>query len=172
MERLASGWILARATAISPGTPGFSKLRSARGRRKAECKMRKAQPTKARGAKCPLKATFQAKATQSHLKATPKPVDSQPIATPKPLQSHLNATPKLPQSYPKAWGKPGSWEGHRRHIMLKTVSICQLCRHLQAFLARYRQHAPDTGPRRCCATSILIVPRRSRCHDRGRNRCG
>jgi hypothetical protein len=31
------------------------------------------------------------KATQSHIKAISKPVDSQPIATPKPLQSHPKA---------------------------------------------------------------------------------
>ena len=58
-------------------------------------------------------------ATQSHLKATPKPPQSQLIAnrlrpeshlkaTLKPLQSHPKATPKLPQSDSKATLKPTS----------------------------------------------------------------
>jgi hypothetical protein len=42
------------------------------------------------------------KATQSHIKATPKRVDSQGIGTPKPPQSHPNATLKPPQCDPKA----------------------------------------------------------------------
>src|ERR1035437_4401077 len=42
-------------------------------------------------------------ATQSHIKATPKRVDRQPIATRKPPQSLPNATPMLPQSLGKAW---------------------------------------------------------------------
>jgi hypothetical protein len=41
-------------------------------------------------------------ATQSHIKATSKPVDSQLIGTPKPPQSHPKATPKPPQCYPNA----------------------------------------------------------------------
>ena len=36
------------------------------------------------------------KATESHIKATPRPVDSQPIATPKPPQGDPNATPMRP----------------------------------------------------------------------------
>src|ERR1035437_535003 len=48
-----------------------------------------------------------AKAAQSHLKATTKRVDRQPIATPMRPQSHPNASPRLPQSYPKATPKPG-----------------------------------------------------------------
>jgi len=43
------------------------------------------------------------KATQSHLKAIPKPVDGQPIATPKPPQSHPKATPKPLQSHMRTW---------------------------------------------------------------------
>src|ERR1039458_7197357 len=42
-------------------------------------------------------------ATQSHIKATPKRVDRQPIATPKPPQCDPNATSMLPQSLGKAW---------------------------------------------------------------------
>src|ERR1035441_10585839 len=53
------------------------------------------------------------KATQSHLKATPRPpqghilgIDSggqsHPKATPRPPQGHPKATPRLPQGYPKA----------------------------------------------------------------------
>ena len=38
------------------------------------------------------------KATRSHLNATSKLIDSQPIATPKPPQGSTNATPMLPQS--------------------------------------------------------------------------
>jgi hypothetical protein len=37
-----------------------------------------------------------AQATQSHIKATPKRVDSQGIATPKPPQGYLHATLKPP----------------------------------------------------------------------------
>jgi hypothetical protein len=35
---------------------------------------------------------------QSHIKATPKPVDSQPIGTPKPPSCDLHATLMRPQS--------------------------------------------------------------------------
>ena len=66
------------------------------------------------------------KAAQSHLKATPKPVDSQPIATPRPPQSYPKAPPKPPQSHPKAKAenrkqkvemrpKPGTCEVHRKY---------------------------------------------------------
>src|ERR1035437_2093218 len=53
-------------------------------------------------------------ATQCDLKATPKRVDRQRIATPKPPQCDLNATSMRPQSYLKAW---------RKHLC-SSVSIC------------------------------------------------
>src|SRR5208283_556528 len=46
------------------------------------------------------------KTAQSHIKATPKRVDSQPIATLKPLQCDPKATLKPPQSHLKATPKP------------------------------------------------------------------
>jgi hypothetical protein len=61
------------------------------------------------------------KATQSHPKATPRPVDRHrigtlkppqgyPKATPRPPQGHPKATPRLPQGYPKATPRPP--QGH------------------------------------------------------------
>src|ERR1017187_9620616 len=43
---------------------------------------------------------------QSHLKATPKPIDSQPIETPKPHQCDPKATSKPPQSHTRATPEP------------------------------------------------------------------
>ena len=41
-------------------------------------------------------------ATQSHPRATTRPVDRHRIGTPRPPQGHPKATPRLPQGYPKA----------------------------------------------------------------------
>src|ERR1035441_10278962 len=82
--------------------------------------------------------TQSAKATQSHIKATPKRVDSQPIGTPKPPEGYPKDTPRLPQSHPEAKAecrmqnaesrskatqsqvqakyKPCDWEGIRRYM--------------------------------------------------------
>jgi hypothetical protein len=43
-------------------------------------------------------------------KATPKPVDSQPIGTPKPPQGSTKATLRPPQSYPKVRHEPSPSE--------------------------------------------------------------
>ena len=53
---------------------------------------------------------FRAKGTQCDIKATPRPVDSQLIATLKRPQSHPKATPMRLQGSPKATPKPPSCE--------------------------------------------------------------
>jgi hypothetical protein len=49
-----------------------------------------------------LELLWAGKASQSHPKATPRPVDRHRIGTPKPPQGYTKATPRLHQGYPKA----------------------------------------------------------------------